>query len=61
MELFLFPYEMGELGYTTVFGDTIRFCYDSQGSVTGVFLDGEQITLRTNVNRTIDGGKGGNP
>jgi hypothetical protein len=57
MEVFFFPYEMAELAHTTVAGDTIRFCYDSQGSVTGVFLGGEQIALRTNVNRTIDGPK----
>src|SRR5580698_6708201 len=57
MEIFLFPYQMVELGHTTVAGDTIRFCYDIQGNVTGVFLDGEQIALRTNVNKLIDGPK----
>ena len=57
MELFLFPYEMVELGHTTVAGDTIRFCYDGQGNVTGVFMGGEQIALRTNVNRLIEGPK----
>jgi YD repeat-containing protein len=61
MEFFLFPYQMAELGYTTVAGDKIRFCYDSQGNVTGVFLGGEQIALRTNVNRLIDGPKASNP
>ena len=61
MEFFLFPYELSQLGYTAIAGDTIRFCYDAQGSVTGVFLDGEQISLRTNVNRTIDGAKSTTP
>jgi hypothetical protein len=56
-ELFFFPYEMAMLGKTAVVGDTLRVCYDAQGSVTDVFLGGEQISLRTNVNRTIDGPK----
>jgi hypothetical protein len=57
MEFFLFPYEMAALGHTAIIGETLRFCYDQQGSVTDVFLDGEQISLRTNVNRTIEGPK----
>lgn len=56
-ELYFFPYEMALLGKTVVSGDTLRVCYDPQGNVTDVFLDGEQISLRTNVNKVIDGPK----
>ncbi len=57
MEVVFFPYELAVLGENVVAGETLRFCYDINGNVTGVFLDGEQITLHTNVNRTIDGPK----
>jgi hypothetical protein len=56
-EFFFFPYEMALLGKTVVAGDTLRVCYDGQGNVTDVFLDGDQISLRTNVNKIIDGPK----
>jgi hypothetical protein len=56
-ELFFFPYEMALLGKTVVSGDTVRVCYDMQGNVTEVYVDGEQVSLRTNVNRIIDGPK----
>lgn len=56
-ELYFFPYEMALLGKTAVSGDTLRVCYDMQGNVTDVYVDGEQVSLRTNVNKTIDGPK----
>ncbi len=57
MEFFLFPYELACVGQTAIMGDTLRFCYDSQHNVTDVYLDGEQISLRSNATRTIEGQK----
>ena len=57
MELFLFPYEVACVTETTIAGETLRFSYDANGSVTDVYVDGEQVALRANAGRTIEGGK----
>ncbi len=57
MELFLFPYELACVGETTISGETVRFSYDPNGSVTDVYVNGEQVALRANAGRTIEGGK----
>jgi hypothetical protein len=57
MEVFLFPYEMACLGHTAIMGDTLRVCYDSQHNVTDVYLDGDQISMRSNATKTIEGQK----
>ncbi|CAN5185660.1 hypothetical protein BH10PLA2_BH10PLA2_21040 [soil metagenome] len=57
LELFLFPYELCCVGHNVVAGETVRFAYDAQGSVTDVYVDGEQVSLRANAGRTIEGAK----
>jgi hypothetical protein len=57
MELFLFPYELACVGETTIAGGTVRFSYDANGSVTDVYVNGQQVALSANAGRTIEGGK----
>jgi hypothetical protein len=56
MELFLFPYELCCAGHNVIAGETVRFAYDAQGNVTDVYVDGDQVSLRANAGRTIEGG-----
>lgn len=44
-EIVYFPLELCRIGKHTVLGQDLRFCYDSAGRVSAVYLDGEELTF----------------
>ena len=44
-EVIAFPHELYLLGRRTLFGQEIRFAYDSDGNVKHVYLEGEELSF----------------